>query len=44
MCKCCESIEFWKNSNKETDNKIGMSHKMFAKICSYGWRKRRAKN
>ena len=38
-CKCCHEIEFWKDANLETDKKAGCSHKIFACITSYGWRK-----
>ena len=44
MCKCCEYIDFIKESDKKTDKEIGTSHKQFAKISSYGWRKRKKKD
>lgn len=32
MCKCCETIEFWKESEKDKNSKI------FAKIAVYSWK------
>lgn len=39
MCKCCEEISFWRIANKEEENTTNVSHKIFAKIAIYGWRK-----
>ena len=33
MCKCCETIEFWKESEKDKNSRL------FAKIAVYTWRK-----
>lgn len=33
MCRCCEIIEFWKESEKDKN------FKLFAKIAIYTWRK-----
>lgn len=38
-CKCCHSIQFWENADKELEKKQEVSSKLFAKICSYTWRK-----
>lgn len=44
MCKCCEYIGFIKELNKKADKEGPVTHKYFAKISSYAWRKRRKKN
>lgn len=31
MCKCCDTIDFWKNNLQKSD-------KMFAKIAIYSWK------
>lgn len=33
MCRCCETIEFWKESEKDKNSKL------FAKIAVYCWKK-----
>lgn len=35
-CKCCEEIEFWKNSR--SNNELKIKDKIFAKISVYSWR------
>ena len=34
MCKCCETIEFWKEHKSEN-----VKEKIFAKISVYSWEK-----
>lgn len=36
MCKCCEEIKFWKESNQYGEN---MTSKLFAKLAIYTWKK-----
>ena len=44
MCKCCDSIEFWKKVKREDFEKGIVESKLFARISVYSWRKRNKKN
>ena len=39
MCKCCDEIEFWKETKKEEAKRGIVESKLFAKISIYSWRK-----
>jgi len=39
MCKFCEKYKFWKEETKRTDKNYSTSHKIFIKMCIYGWGK-----